>query len=278
MIPASGGDDLARAVADRLGPAWAGARVATVLGSGLGGAADGIAVRAEVSYEDVPGLGACSVPGHRGRLLRGTVGDAEVVAFVGRRHAYEGISLAEAALPARIAQALGAGLLVSLSAVGGIAPGLGPGAWVLVEDHLNLMGRNPLEGVRGPEGPAFVDLTRTYRADLFEPLAERLERRGVRLARGVLASFPGPSYETPAEVRMAASLGADIVGMSTVPEAVWARWLGLDVLAYGRVANRAAGLGPAPLDHAEVLREGAKGGPEAVAVLEESVAVWKLGA
>jgi purine-nucleoside phosphorylase len=142
---------------------------------------------------------------------------------------------------------------------------------------LNLMGRNPLEGVRGPEGPAFVDLTCAYRVDLFPKLAERLGKRDMTLSLGVLAAFPGPSYETPAEVRMAGHLGAAIVGMSTVPEAVWARFLGLDVLAFGRVANLAAGLGPSPLDHADVLAETEKGGQEAAAVVAESLAAWRLG-
>lgn len=267
-------DPEARALAARLGPAWSGARAAVVLGSGLAAAAGGVAVREALDYADLPECGACGAPGHPGRLLRGTAGGVEVVVFAGRRHLYEGIPAARAALPARLGAALGAELLLSLSAVGGVDPGLRPGAWVLVEDHLNLMGRNPLEGVAGPDGPAFADLTRTYRADLFEPLARALGPRGVALGRGVLAAFAGPSYETPAEVRMARTLGASLVGMSTVPEAVWARYLGLDVLAFGRVANAAAGLGPGPLDHAEVLRETARGGTEAAAVVEEGLRVW----
>lgn len=268
-------DPEAQELADRLGPVWAGAQAAVVLGSGLAPAARAVAVREELAYGEIPELGACGVAGHPGRLLRGTLAETEVVVFAGRRHAYEGIPMARAALPARLGAALGAGLLVSLSAVGGVDPALPVGAWVLVEDHLNLMGRNPLEGVSGPEGPAFVDLTHAYRADLFDALASALESEGVPLGRGVLAAFAGPTYETPAEVRMARALGASLVGMSTVPEAVWARHLGLDVLAFGRVANSAAGVGPGTLDHAEVLRETARGGGEAAAVVAEALRAWR---
>ncbi len=270
-------DPEARAARERLGPAWDGVAVAAVLGSGLGGAVAGRAGDLAVGFADLPGLGACGVAGHAGRLVRTALGGRPAAVFQGRRHVYEGLSPAQAAFPARLAAALGARLLVLLSAVGGVSEEARVGSWVLVEDHLNLMGRNPLEGVATERGPAFVDLTRTYRADLYEPLRERLARRGVALARGVLAAFPGPSYETPAEVRMARTLGAAVVGMSTVPEAVWARFLGLDVLAFGFVVNPAAGLGPGDLDHGEVVRRSQAGEAQAAAVLEEAVAAWGGG-
>jgi len=268
------GDPQAEAARDRLGAPWRGVEVAVVLGYGLGAAGGDEPVRERVSYDQVPGLDRCTVPGHAGCLLRSVVGGREAVLFQGRRHLYEGISPAEAAFPARLAAALGARLLILCAAVGGIAPAAQVGSWVLVEDHLNLMGRNPLEGVRTPEGPAFVDLTRTYRADLYPALRERLAARGVALGRGVLAAFPGPSYETPAEVRMARALGADVVGMSTVPEAVWARFLGLDVLAFGNVVNPAAGLGEGALRHEDVVRRAAQGASQGSVVIEEAARTW----
>ncbi|MHB8763019.1 MAG: purine-nucleoside phosphorylase [Deferrisomatales bacterium] len=273
----AGADPEAEAAARSLGPAWRGVSAAVVLGSGLGGTLGAAGAQAERPYAEVPGLGACRVPGHQGCLVLTEVAGRRAVVFRGRRHLYEGISMAQAAFPARLAAALGAELLVLVSAVGGVDPALAVGAWVFVEDHLNLMGRNPLEGVATPQGPAFVDLTRTYRRDLYEPLRHALAGHSLALGRGVLAAFPGPTYETPAEVRMARTLGAAVVGMSTVPEAVWARFLGLDVAAFGRVANPAAGVTGEPLDHAEVVRQSERGGGEAAVVVEEAVAAWARG-
>jgi purine-nucleoside phosphorylase len=257
-----------------LGTEWEGAEVAAVFGSGLGAGARDVRVVAELDYAQVPGLGACGVPGHAGRLIRGRLAAREIVLFQGRRHLYEGLSMAAVAFPARLARALGAKLLVLFSAVGGCRPGLDVGAWVFIEDHLNLMGRNPLEGVRTDRGPAFVDLSRAYRVDLYGRVHTAVAPRGVSLGRGVLGAFPGPTYETPAEVRMAQALGAAVVGMSIVPEAVWARFLGLDVLAFGCVTNPAAGVGDAPIDHTEVLARSGERGREAAALLEESVRAW----
>jgi purine-nucleoside phosphorylase len=268
-------DPEAEEIARALEPGWLGIDAAVILGSGLGGGADALQVAAAVSWQDLPGLADAAVPGHEGRLLLGTGAGLRVALFQGRKHVYEGLTAARAALPARVAAALGARVLVMASAVGAVDPALGPGTWVFVDDHLNLLGRNPLEGVRGPGGPAFVDLTDAYRSDLFEGISARLGARGVALSRGILAAFPGPSYETPAEVRMARLLGASVVGMSTVPEAVWGRYLGLDVIAFGRVSNLAAGVGPGRLDHVAVLREGVRGGGEAAAAVEAALAAWQ---
>ncbi|MDW7711386.1 MAG: purine-nucleoside phosphorylase, partial [Deferrisomatales bacterium] len=274
MNPEGWADPEAREARRRLGSAWEGVEVAAVLGSGLAGALLGNPPGPTVPFEAVPGLGACTVPGHPGRLRRCAVGGRATALFLGRRHLYEGVTPAGAAFPVRLGALLGARLAVLLSAVGGVAEEAVVGTWVLVEDHLNLTGCNPLEGVRTDAGPAFVDLTRTYRADLFEALAERLRPRGIPLSRGVLAAFAGPTYETPAEVRMARLLGAATVGMSTVPEAVWARFLGLDVVALGLVVNPAAGLGAGALDHREVVRRSGEGAAQAAAVLEEAVRAW----
>jgi len=260
-------DPEADAAREALGTAWPGAEIALVLGSGLGGAAGGARVRAEAWYGEVPGLGACTAPGHAGRLLRATLCGREIAVFQGRRHLYEGIPMAQAGFPARLARALGARLLVLFSAVG---------SWVFVEDHINLMGRNPLEGVRTGQGPAFVDLAKTYRSDLSRPLRDRCAQRNVALEPGILAAFPGPTYETPAEVRMARTLGASVVGMSTVPEAVWARFLEMDVVAFGRVTNPAAGIASGPIDHGDVLRRCEEGTREASVLLEETVKLWTV--
>lgn len=267
-------DVLARKICTSLGTGWAGVDAAAILGSGVGEGAGGFEVRCRAEYRELPGLGRCTTPGHAGQLLRGRLRGLEVIAFCGRRHVYEGVTMGEAALPARVASALGARVLVVISAVGGVCAQLPVGAWVFVEDHINFMGRNPLEGIQTNEGPPFVDLTHTYRTDLYAPLCQRLATRRLELHRGILAAFSGPSYETPAEIHMARSLGASVVGMSIVPEAVWARFLGVDVLAFGRVANPAAGIGSDPIDHLEVVRQSEKGGAEAALVLEESLAVW----
>ncbi len=268
-------DPQAEAAALSLGDGWGGAEVACVLGSGLGGAASGLDVRARARFADVAGLGSPSVPGHEGLLLRGTLAGAQALVFVGRRHVYEGLAPAAAAFPVRLAARLGARLLVTLCAVGAVDEDLPVGAWVFLDDHVNLLGRNPLEGVRTPAGPPFVDLSRAYRTDLFDAVGRDLAAEGVGVRRGVLACFPGPSYETPAEVRMARTLGAAVVGMSTVPEAVWARFLAMDVLAFGRVANPGAGLSELPIDHRDVLRSSEAGAGDGERVLRAAVGAWR---
>lgn len=267
-------DPLADGVRAVLGKAWRGAEVAVVLGSGLAPGAGAVTVRAECQYRDLPGLGACAVPGHPGLLVRGSLAGVEVLLFRGRRHLYEGLAPTDAAATVRIAGLLGVPRVLLCAAVGSASERLPVGSWVFINDHLNLMGRNPLEGVRTDAGPAFVDLSGTYRVDRYPALRERLARRGFSLQRGVLAAFPGPSYETPAEVRMAQRLGADVVGMSVVPEAVWARFLGLEVLAFGYVTNAAAGRTPDPLDHGDVLRQSLRAAGELDRLLTESLRAW----
>ncbi len=259
------------AAARALGASWPDAEVAVVLGSGLGNCLPPLDGERRCAYAEIPGLGACGVPGHAGVLQTGVLDGCRLLMFHGRRHLYEGVPMAQAALPVRLAAHLGARLVLLFSAVGGVDPALPVGSWVFVEDHLNLTGRNPLEGVSDALGPAFVDLTHTYRTDLFAALSVV----GRSLGRGVLAMFPGPSYETPAEVRMAAALGAGVVSMSTVPEAVWARYLGLDVIALARVVNPAAGVSTQPLCHAEVVAEAAAAAGQVPAWIRAAVAVWR---
>jgi purine-nucleoside phosphorylase len=212
---------------------------AVVLGSGMGGAELGRA-RASVPYASIPGFPRPTVPGHAGTLS--LVGRTAVLR--GRAHFYEGCSLEDAVRPVRALAALGVRTLVLTNAAGGIARRLRPGDLMLISDHLNLMGANPLRG-----SASFVDLTAAY-----DPALRRLARRADGgLREGVYAAMAGPSYETPAEVRMLRRLGADAVGMSTVPEAIAAREAGMRVLGISIIANRAAGLGKGGVSHGEVL-------------------------
>lgn len=245
-----------------------------VLGSGLSGGGCALSSSKDIPYSEIPGLDASTVKGHPGLLTVGHLGDGGpvVAIFRGRRHFYETGSMGGAALTARIAAAMGAKLLVTLSAMGATTTSFGVGRLVAVTDHINLMGKNPLEGVSTPDGPPFVDLSQTYRTDLYDEVARRAPE--LELGRGVLAAFSGPTYETPAEVAMARTLGAHLVGMSTVPEAVWARHLGLDVAAYGLVTNPAAGVSDAPLNHEDVVKQAALGAAMAAKLVETTLGVW----
>jgi purine-nucleoside phosphorylase len=224
---------------------------AVILGSGLSGAADAMDAKAELDFSEIPGFPPPSVPGHPGRLLVGAVVGVPAMVFAGRIHSYEGVELARCALPARVAALLGAHTVVVTASVGGIDPSLEPGALVIASDHLNLLGDNPLRGWRRPDGtPPFVDLSEAYDAELADHAEKAALELGLRVSRGVYAAVPGPSYETPAEIEMLRRLGATVVGMSVVPEAVPARALGMRVLGLFVVANSAGSHEP---DHGGVL-------------------------
>jgi len=234
-------------------------QVALVLGSGLSAVADRIQAAAVVAYEDLPGFPEPSVPGHAGRLVLGHLDGADVAAFCGRVHLYEGHGMAAATLPVRLAAALGVHTVVVTAAVGGIDTAIAPGTLAVLSDHINLMGENPLTGWRNPDGsPPFVELAGAYDAELAAEAIERGNDVGLRMARGVYAALAGPSYETPAEIAFLRAAGASVVGMSVVPEVVPARALGLRVLGLGVIAN-AAGV---PVAHTDVVRvvEEAAGG------------------
>lgn len=223
--------------------------LAVLLGSGFAAATASWPVRLRIPYGDIPGLPPCRVDGHAGELLcvdlsRGS----EAWVFSGRLHAYEGHDSCEVVRPVDLASAAGAGRILLTCAAGGIRSDLGPGDLVLVSDHLNLMGWLPPLG-----DEPFLDLSQVYDPEGNRLLAAAAREAGHDLARGVLAGVPGPVYETPAEVRMLASMGADLVSMSTVPEAIRARALGVRVAALACVANHAAGRSRQPLDHGQVL-------------------------
>ncbi len=226
--------------------------VALVLGSGLAGAVRLLEQPRVLPLADVPHAGVPSVSGHPGRLAFGRVGRLQLGVLQGRLHTYEGWSAAETAFPVRLLIALGARVVVLTNASGGVREGLRGGDWMLVTDHLNLSGKNPLEGPNDPRlGPRFPDLTHAYDPGLRALLREAAARAGVRLHEGVYAMMAGPSYETPAEIRMLRRLGADAVGMSTVPEVIAAVHQGARVACLSCITNAAAGLGGA-LSHAEV--------------------------
>jgi len=218
-------------------------------------------------YADIGGLPLGSVPGHAGKLHLGTLGGTGVAVAQGRVHVYEGRSAHEAAAMMRLFHQLGIGTVVLTNAAGIVNANLKPGRWMLISDHLNLAGQSPLTG-----NPDFIDQSEVYSPALRELLrAENLELTGSKLAEGVYAWVHGPEYETPAEVRMLRALGADAVGMSTVPEAIQARALGMRVAALSCLTNYGAGLSPNPLSHEEVMEVGRSASRELFALLRNAI-------
>jgi inosine/guanosine/xanthosine phosphorylase family protein len=242
-------------------------RLGIVLGSGFADAAAALTVEARFRFEELPGFPPPTVAGHAGELRLGALGAAPVALFCGRLHHYEGHPMAVVTLPLRVLAALGAGAVLLTNAAGAVNPALRPGDFVAVTDHLNFMGANPLRGDRDGMG-RFVDLTGAYDAGLRARLRAAAEAAGITLGEGVYAAVSGPSFETPAEIRAFRTLGADLVGMSTVPEVIAARRLGVRVAAVSCVTNLAAGLTGA-VSHEEVLEVGRAAGPRAAALLRE---------
>ncbi len=225
-----------------------------VLGSGLGLLAEAVDHAVPIPYEEIPHWPRSTAPGHAGRLVVGTLEGVPVAVMQGRVHLYEGYSLREVTFPLRVFGRWGISLAFLTNASGGVHPGLGSGDLVLIQDHINLMGCNPLMGPNEDAwGERFPDLSRAYDQDLMVRAERAALAEGVALKRGIYAAFTGPSFETPAEVRMARTLGADLVGMSTVPEVIVARHMGIRVCAVSCVANPAAGLSAQELSHQEVL-------------------------
>ncbi len=233
-------------------------RVALILGSGLGDLAERVEDAVAVPYADIPGFAPSTVVGHKGRLVAGRLEGVDVLAFQGRYHAYEGHDPAALATPVRTARALGVDTLIVTCAAGGVNRSFGPGTLMLLSDHLNFMGRNPLVGAVRDGETRFPDMTEPYDRELRE-LADAVARdEGIDIVEGIYAAVLGPSYETPAEIRMLERLGADAVGMSTVPEVIAARAGGLRVLGIALITNAAAGITGALLDHEEVIAAGAE--------------------
>jgi purine-nucleoside phosphorylase len=232
-------------------------RVALVLGSGLGAFADELEGAQAIPYAEIPGFARPTVEGHAGRLVVGRVGGSVVAAMQGRFHFYEGYTLEEVTFPVRVLGLLGAKSLVLTNAAGGLNNAYEQGALVLISDHLNLMGTNPLLGKNDERfGPRFPDMTEVYDREYQEAAIAEAREMGLELRRGIYAGLSGPSYETPAEIRMLRLLGADAVGMSTVPEAIVARQMGVRVLGFSCITNMAAGVLDKPINHEEVIETG----------------------
>lgn len=231
--------------------------VAVILGSGLGGFADELDSRVEVPYSSIPHWPQSTAIGHAGKLLFGCLEGAPVAVMAGRAHLYEGYTPEQVVFGVRVLAQLGVRVFIITNAAGGINPSYTRGGLVLISDHINLQGANPLTGPNKEAlGPRFPDMTEAYSARLRRLAREAAEELGIPLAEGVYAAVPGPSYETPAEIRYLRTIGADLVGMSTVPEVIAANHMGGRVLAISCVTNMAAGILPKTISHAEVLETG----------------------
>ena len=231
--------------------------VALVLGSGLGAFADALEGAQAIPYAEIPGFARPTVEGHAGRLVVGKVEGVVVAAMQGRFHFYEGYTLEEVTFPIRALGLLGAGSLIPTNAAGGLNNSFEQGSLVVISDHLNLLGANPLLGKNDERfGPRFPDMSEVYDREYQDTAISEAHAMGVELRRGIYAALAGPSYETPAEIRMLRLLGADAVGMSTVPEAIVARHMGLRVLGVSCITNMAAGVLDKPISHEEVIETG----------------------
>lgn len=247
--------------------------IGIVLGSGLGGLADDLEDPVAIPFDELPGWPAATAPGHVGRLLLGRLVGRPVVMLQGRFHLYEGNAPGLVVQPVLLFGRLGAKAVILTNAAGGLDPSFGPGTLMVISDHLNLTGQNPLIGANAASiGERFTDLTDAWSPRLRRQLHNAGRAEGVELAEGIYVGLTGPNYETPAEVRMYAAMGGHAVGMSTVMECVAARWAGLEVCGISLVTNAGAGYSGEPLTHEEVLAAGAEAGPRLAQVIRRFVA------
>lgn len=228
--------------------------IAVTLGSGLGGLADDIKAEAVIRYEDIPGFPASTVSGHAGEFVIGHLKEVPVIAMKGRFHYYEGYPMQKVVLPTRVISALGVKTLIVSNAAGGVNTSYSPSDLMVIKDHINQMGDHPLIGPNDEKiGPRFPDMSAAYDKRMMDMAHEEAKAMGLQLQSGVYAATTGPTYETPAEVRMFRTLGADAIGMSTVPEVIAASHAGVQVLGISCISNAAAGILDQPLSHEEVI-------------------------
>ena len=233
------------------------ASVAVVLGSGLGGFAEELSESTSMPYQEIQGFAQATVEGHAGRLVIGKAGSVAVAAMQGRFHFYEGYSLDDVTFPVRVLKLLGVQTLILTNAAGSLNTEFTPGTLMVISDHINLMGANPLIGANDERfGPRFPDLTATYDPDLQTLVIAEATAMKLDVRRGVYAGLTGPSYETPAEIHMVRTLGADAVGMSTVPEAIVARHMEMRLIGISCITNLAAGVSDRPVEHDQVIATG----------------------
>jgi purine-nucleoside phosphorylase len=246
--------------------------VGVVLGSGLGGFADAVEEAVEVPYREIPGWPVSTAVGHAGTLVLGAFGGVPVAVMKGRAHLYEGHPPATVVFGVRVLGRLGISSLVLTNACGALDAAVTPGTLVAISDHLNLQGSSPLVGPNDDSlGPRFPDMSDAYDSAYRSLAHDVAGRLGLALGEGVYAAWLGPAFETPAEIRMLRTLGADLVGMSTVPEVLAARHMGVRCLALACVTNAAAGVLPEPIDHERVLEVGARAAGDLVALLREVI-------
>ncbi|MBE5865041.1 MAG: purine-nucleoside phosphorylase [Lachnospiraceae bacterium] len=247
-------------------------KVAIVLGSGLGDYAKQIRVETEVSYADIPGFPVSTVPGHAGKFIFGYVGDVPVVCMKGRVHYYEGYAISDVVIPIRLMKLLGAEILFLTNAAGGVNTSFHAGDLMLIRDHIAAFAPNPLIGPNVDElGTRFPDMSEVYDRKLSQIILDTAQEYDVYLQEGVYTQMTGPSYESPADVKMLRVLGCDAVGMSTVVEAIAARHCGMRICGISCISNLAAGLSPNPLNHKEVQEAADKAAPKFQKLVTESV-------
>ncbi|MCR5655275.1 MAG: purine-nucleoside phosphorylase [Lachnospiraceae bacterium] len=247
-------------------------KVAIVLGSGLGDYATEIKVETEVEYKDIEGFPISTVVGHEGKFIMGYVGDVPVICMKGRVHYYEGYPMSDVVLPTRLMHKLGAEYLFLTNASGGIREGFTAGSLMMITDHISTFVPNPLVGPNIEElGVRFPDMSHVYRTELQDVIRSVAKENNIPLAEGIYIQFTGPSYESPAEIRMAKTLGADAVGMSTVVEAITANHCGMKICGVSCISNLAAGISPTPLSHKEVQEAADKVAPMFKKLVTESV-------
>jgi purine-nucleoside phosphorylase len=243
-------------------------RIGLVLGSGLGGFADDLTTATRIEYQRIPHFPRSTAVGHAGKLVIGKVGAAPVAVMQGRVHFYEGYSPQEVIFPMRVFARMGIRAVILTNAAGGINRSYGQGALVVLRDHINLQGANPLAGPNDERfGPRFPDMTNAYARTFRKIALDAVRKLGITDHEGVYAALSGPSYEAPAEIQYLATIGADLVGMSTVPEVIAARHMGIKVLGISCVTNMAAGILDRPLDHKEVLATGERVKDQFIALL-----------
>jgi purine-nucleoside phosphorylase len=246
-------------------------RVAVILGSGLGALAEAVDSPTSIPYGEIPSWPVSTVIGHQGRLVAGSLESREIVVMQGRVHYYEGYSMAQVTLPVRVFQRLGVEILIITNAAGAINPDFKPGDLMLINDHLNLMGMSGLSPLRGPNleelGPRFPDMSRAYDRELLTLARQAARKAGIMVREGVYVGLAGPSFETPADLRFLRLIGADAVGMSTVPEATVARHGGTRVLGISGISNKANLDGNTITSHEEVLEAGQRIVPQLIKVV-----------
>ncbi len=250
-------------------------KIALVLGSGLSGIGGSLTEAVEIPYEEISGFPVSTVQGHTGKLICGLLEQVPVICMQGRFHLYEGYGKEEISIPIRTLKSLGCETLILTNAAGSLEPSLPPGSLMLIEDHINFSGMNPLVGPNDEQwGPRFFDMSDAYNFQLRQDLMRVAEKSDIKLQQGVYLCTTGPSFETPAEIKMFQAMGATAVGMSTVPECIIARHLGLKVLGISTITNYGAGLSDSSITHEDTLKQGAKASSKLEQLIRSFLKEW----